>query len=292
MNCYTKALHLPSVVEQAGLYARRGMCELQLGKYDLAREDAEDAIEREPNKVGHHHLLSEALLRLDLISEAAAACREGLRVDPRDPVLLQRQRDCGAIQGQHVADKNPQTVLPALSVCIEKVTAESTVLTLKPEDVFIVTHETFEEYWRAYLERNRVMIKAHTLRDGSKDRGEGLKLAVRAYEEAAHIGSAEGMYNLAILYEKGQGGLVRDFARKLEYLGRAIAQKPFVELAGSSKVFANIGVAEAENAMGVSYREGAGVDVELKVAASWFLKSAEHGYAGGQNNVGCALKSW
>ncbi|CAF3753042.1 unnamed protein product [Rotaria sp. Silwood1] len=54
-------------------------------------------------------------------------------------------------------------------------------------------------------------------------------------------------------------------------------------------ILRNIGVAEAENSLGILYRDGAGVDIDQIKATEYFRRSAEHGCPEGQNNFAVAL---
>lgn len=56
-------------------------------------------LSHEPKQVDYYYycLLSQALVELKLYSEAIGICDDGLRVEPRDPNLLERMRDCRAI---------------------------------------------------------------------------------------------------------------------------------------------------------------------------------------------------
>ena len=54
-------------------------------------------------------------------------------------------------------------------------------------------------------------------------------------------------------------------------------------------IFYNLGVSEAENGLGNSYRDGRGVDIDFKKAFNHYLRSAEFGCPEGQNNVGVFL---
>jgi len=64
MNCYTRAIHLNQ--QDAVLYSNRSLCELRLSKFDLAREDIEDAIQLDPKNVKYFRVLSEVLLEMRL----------------------------------------------------------------------------------------------------------------------------------------------------------------------------------------------------------------------------------
>lgn len=80
------------------LYSNRALCELQLKKYELAREDAEDAIALDSNNIKYHRTLSTALYHLELWDECLTVCENGLKYCARDEVLLKRQRDCIALE--------------------------------------------------------------------------------------------------------------------------------------------------------------------------------------------------
>ena len=86
--------------------------------------------------------------------------------------------------------------------------------------------------------------------------------AFTLFQEAGERGNAEGLYNVAMMYKRGQGGLPRDFSKQREYCKRAAAQKPFLKF--NDIIVLNIGVAEAENSLGIDYRDGTGCDRDLK----------------------------
>ncbi len=280
MNCFTRALHcLTGESEGAELFAKRALCEIQLEKFELAREDAEDALERE-SKLENFQLLSEVLMRLDLVGEARFVCADGLKQAPRDPILLQRQRDCIALLNRAVTDANVKQVEDYSAKGFLKALERNKQFTPKPEDVMVIA----KGFWTEKMKAASLVLKAHIIRD----KGD-LRQATKFYEEAAQAGSAEGLYNLGVLYNAGRGGFLRDFGRAASLFRQACSQKAFWHIEGSDGYVVNVGVAEAENSIGVMFRDGIGVDVDFKEAVSWFLKSAEHGLSWGQNNIGCAL---
>lgn len=54
---------------------------------------------------------------------------------------------------------------------------------------------------------------------------------------------------------------------------------------------ANQGVVEAQNILGLLYKEGDGVRQDYGKAVEWFKKAADQGYASGQYNMGYAYSS-
>ena len=91
MDCYSKAIRINPKV--AILYSNRALCELQLGKLQLARKDAENSKNLDPTRIKTHRILSEALFKLSLFKEATDICQDGLKINPRDEVLLLKLRD-------------------------------------------------------------------------------------------------------------------------------------------------------------------------------------------------------
>jgi len=94
------------------------------------------------------------------------------------------------------------------------------------------------------------------------------------------------MYNLGVIYGREITGIV-DYSRMLKYFKLAASQKAFYKI--YENIFYNLGVSEAENGLGNSYRDGRGVDIDFKKAFNHYLRSAEFGCPEGQNNVGVFL---
>jgi len=135
-------------------------------------------------------------------------------------------------------------------------------------------------------------ITAKTMGDKKTDFSQSLKKnreekAFAIYKAAAKKGNAQGLYNMAIFYSEGKGGLPRDFHKAVELCRKAAGQKAFIRF--EENVIRNAGVADAECFLGDSYRDGRGVDPCSTKAFEWYLKSSQHDCPSGLNNLGLAL---
>ncbi|CAF1672082.1 unnamed protein product [Rotaria magnacalcarata] len=282
MNSYTQALRWTQ--NQPILYANRASCELKLTMYQLAREDAEDSIELDSSQVTYYRILSEALMALELYTEAIAVCTKGLEVEPRDEVLLVWKRDSSALEKALIYQvTNPRVIKPEISQ-YEDILSRMAAHNVKPTPCDSEIEEITD--WESVVRSSGLMIEIKRLYKLQKPELE--TRIVEMCEEASRLGNAEALYNQGINYgEGGYGGLLRDFSQKILYFQKAAAQKPYCRL--SNYVIHNPGVAEAENGLGVSYRDGSGCDIDANKAVMYFRRSAEHGYAEGQNNFAIAL---
>ncbi|PAA57002.1 hypothetical protein BOX15_Mlig011296g1, partial [Macrostomum lignano] len=280
MNCYSRAIKSTSNV--AVLFSNRALCEINLRKFDLAREDAEDAIELDPSPVKFYRILSETLFKLRLYQQAADVCKAGLKISSTDETLLMRVRLCDELvldsEQQSNADRSKVGQDPTVHKKLRDCQVESTS-DISPDEVHPMDS--------AVLQSISELDKAHQiLQSGRGDIGEEQK-AFEIFESVAKQGSAQGLYNMAIMYKDGNAGLARDPAKHFQLCLQAAEQNPY--LSAMDDVFLNIGVAEAENALGVAYRDGMAVDKDDKLAFKWFLKSARHGYASAMSNLGLAF---
>jgi uncharacterized protein len=108
-------------------------------------------------------------------------------------------------------------------------------------------------------------------------------MAAQYYAKAAQSKNAEGMYNLALLYQKGLGVKV-DYKMSISLLKQAASQNPMRNINGME--IANVGVAEAEHSLGLAYNEGVYVDKNTCIAAEWYEKAVKHNYSNSANNLG------
>ncbi|KAG7375659.1 hypothetical protein PHYPSEUDO_000301 [Phytophthora pseudosyringae] len=114
--------------------------------------------------------------------------------------------------------------------------------------------------------------------------------------KAGEAGVAEAWFRLGVLYSssvrKGMP-LTADPHKMMECFHSAASLRPFIKPPGN-RVFPHQGVAEAENELGVCYRDGIPapvVEADLKKAFHFFLRSAEHDYPVGQYNVAVAFST-
>ncbi|CAH0519413.1 unnamed protein product [Peronospora belbahrii] len=111
--------------------------------------------------------------------------------------------------------------------------------------------------------------------------------------KAGKAGIAEAWFCLGVLYSSDVRKcmpLKADPHKMLECFQKAAELRPFIKPPGN-RVFSHQGVAEAENELGVCYRDGkpaSVVDVDLEKAFHYFLRSAEHDYPIGQYHVAIA----
>eukprot|EP00026_Physarum_polycephalum_P002467 Phypoly_transcript_02474.p1 GENE.Phypoly_transcript_02474~~Phypoly_transcript_02474.p1 ORF type:complete len:892 (+),score=143.23 Phypoly_transcript_02474:206-2677(+) len=123
------------------------------------------------------------------------------------------------------------------------------------------------------------VMQAHAYRDGILGFKQDMGEAKRLYLKAAEKGSAEAMYNLGCFYANGYCGPI-DLKRAVEWWHKAALQEFRVE--GHE----NIGVKEAESALGSAYLDGLGIEQDEGRAIKFMEKAAFHGHAGANNNLG------
>ncbi len=100
------------------------------------------------------------------------------------------------------------------------------------------------------------------------ERGD-FETAAREFQELAERGDPTAQYDLAIMYEKGQG-MALDYAEAAKWYRLAAEQ----------------GHTDAQDNLGYMYATGRGVTRDLGEAVKWIRLSAEHGNALAQYNLG------
>ncbi|CAF3357993.1 unnamed protein product, partial [Rotaria sp. Silwood2] len=101
------------------------------------------------------------------------------------------------------------------------------------------------------------------------------------FAEAAGQDNAEGMYNLAMLYDRGLG--VKKDHRLATHLYEQAALQP-TQVPKTNRQ--NIGVAESQHALGLRYYNGVDVAKNYATAAYWYKRAADNGCEQAANNLG------
>ena len=134
----------------------------------------------------------------------------------------------------------------------------------------------------------------------SKDYSEAAKWFLKAAEQ----GDADAQYNLALMYENGEG-VKKDYKEAVRWYTKAAEQgyasaqymlgymycnglgvKDYSEALKWYRKAAEQGDADAQGNLGWMYANGLGVSRDYKEAVKWYRKSAEKGQAGAQGNLG------
>jgi TPR repeat protein len=125
------------------------------------------------------------------------------------------------------------------------------------------------------------VVRGHKYEHGDIDVNQDYEQAANYFAKAAGQGNAEGMYNLARLYDRGLG-VKKDHKMAFKLLQQAAAQP---SQHPKSKDLPNVGVAEAEHSLGLRYAEGVVVHKNLSIAAQWYQRATDHGSAESANNL-------
>jgi len=96
------------------------------------------------------------------------------------------------------------------------------------------------------------VIRGHRHYHGMAGFKQDYEMSAKYFAKAARNGNAEGLYNLAQMTSKGEG-VKQDHNLAIKLLEEAAKQPP------KKGSFPNIGVAEAQHALGLRYEEGVGV---------------------------------
>ena len=265
MNCYTLAIRLKS--DEAVLYSNRAICEIQLKKMQLAREDAQTAISFDSRNIKYFRVLSEALMGLKLFDEALIACERGLKLDPREPTLLLRQRECKIKSSDRKEQmKKLESKKPRIESYIPK-----------PDDVEVKEGGDFDEFLNLTL--GYVHLDASNFDE---------KKALEFFERAAQNGNPRALYQLGLMHYEGKAELAEDPFSAVKLWKRAAAHKPFFEKNG--EIFPNEGVASSENAIGNAFRDGKGVEQNDAEAFKWYERASEHGCPESWKNLASFLE--
>ncbi|CAF1291030.1 unnamed protein product [Rotaria sordida] len=125
------------------------------------------------------------------------------------------------------------------------------------------------------------VVKGHKFEHGDIDVKQNYEQAAKYFAKAASQGNAEGMYNIGQLTDLSLG-VKKDHRMARMWFEKAAAQLPQNSLFPDRP---NLGVAEAEHALGLRYAAGVSVDKNLETAAYWYQRAVDHGSAPAANNL-------
>ncbi|MBB6521094.1 tetratricopeptide repeat protein [Pseudoteredinibacter isoporae] len=101
-----------------------------------------------------------------------------------------------------------------------------------------------------------------------------IKRAAGLYQLAADKNSALGQNRLALVYIRGEAGVLQDYSQALEILKKAAAT----------------GNADAQFNYATMFEKGWGLKPNMKEAVTWFTKAAEQQHIGAQNKLALAYR--
>ncbi|CAF3242406.1 unnamed protein product, partial [Rotaria sp. Silwood2] len=253
MNLYTQAIYLAPSYPM--LYSNRALCEMNLKKFELARQDAEDAIELDNSNVKYFRILSEALLELFFLDEGELACTAGLQLQPNDLVLIQRE--------QFISEMKK-------SIATKRISGDL----LRDEEIFNITDI------HTYLHIQDLQQKIDQL--GQTETLESFTLKLELIKQQAMLGCAEALCLMGSFFDS-----TGHLDRTKFFFEQAAAQRPYIRVNGI--VMRNKGVEIAENNLGVMYLSGRGVDLDHDKATEYCRRSVEHGFSAAHHNLGFSL---
>ena len=188
IGIYNRALE--AFPEEAVLYSNRAICEIKLGHFDLAREDAEDAIELASTEVKYYLVLCDALVKLRKWNDLESVAKKGLELAPTRAEFIAHLRDAN---GHLNSERNDNKAEMPIEMALKKSPAELRK-DLKNEDVPLSDIEDVDGY--AYARMLRLCLDAHSYYHGILGKPKDEMKAFKLYSKASDLGSLEGKYNL------------------------------------------------------------------------------------------------
>lgn len=108
--------------------------------------------------------------------------------------------------------------------------------------------------------------------------------ALEYYKQAAELGNVEAIYNVGMCAKLGQG-CQKDSVTASYYFYQA-AQKDYELSFEELKALAEAGIPEAQNRLGICYKQGHATKIVEKNAAYWYHQAAKQGNPYAQYNLG------
>lgn len=240
-----------------------------------ALHDAKQARSLWPTSWQGHFRVGKANAALNDHDKAISSFERALALDPVNKKIQDALYDSRHIHGQqsrhdHLNPKMQPMTMDELFQDMEQ------KLGSNPEDIRS-GHRLRDQFDPVGAD----VVRGHKYFHGDIDVEQDYEQAATYFGKAASQGNAEGMYNLALLTDRGLG-VKKDHSFAVKLLEQAASQPAeHPTLPGRP----NIGVAEAEHSLGLRYYEGVVVSKNPSIAAMWYQRAVDHGSAEAANNL-------
>ena len=281
IGAYTEGIALDgiSTQEMAVLYSNRSVVQLASGNVDEAKFDAKSCITLHPMWSRGYYRLAKVYEALQRYKKALWNHEVALLLNPDARDALEARDYCRILVGKQKRDDH---LNPTLQITTrEAVREEMSRLGLG------VLHDILKCERGDFLKGlpHRICAEAHKYLHGLDGCQRDYEMAAKLFAKAARKENAEGLYNLAVLTQEGKGVQLNIQEGHRLFL-QAANQDPMKELLPGSGVLArNLGVAEAQHHLGLSYENGIGVGSNYAKAREWYEKAVENGSGFSANNL-------
>jgi len=260
VQAYTKAIDLEKVPLElrAILHSNRSIALLKLKDLEGSKDDAKSVITLRPNWFRGYCRLGETYEKAKKYSKASFNFNMSIRLGDESKETLEHLEYCKFMEDKM---KRSEHTDPDM---------------LKAKDLTYSLNKSFasnllgSEQARKFMEGKPLHLcqMGHCYQLGRGGCPQDYEKAAEYYSKAASLGSADGLYNLALLTREGKG-VERNLRKGHQLLLEAASKPPTIEYTkGSGIKTRNIGVMEACHSLGTAYQNGYAVKVDLKAVSS------------------------
>ena len=299
---FTEALKFYSILihsyehsngEYVDLYFKRSLTNLYIYDGSVEKDekyiysallDAEKTIDYGPNLVKGYVQTAEIYLKLNKLEDSERFLKKALAIDCGNNDLKNSLANVRSKIG--VQERLEHLDLKHLPKTIEE-SNEQILKSLEENQGISIengkkTYEIIKNLQQKNDPTKADVFLGHEYRDGSKSLKQNYEMAAKYYGKAAFEKNAEALYNLALLHMKGLG-VKKDFKIAISLLKQAASQPHKIQF-GQMKV-PNVGVKEAEHALGLAYIQGTYVEKNVGIAVYWYDLAVKHENGYSANNL-------
>lgn len=294
INTYSDAIVMPYVgkKKRAALYLNRAHSLLKMQSCDEetkenvlanALNDAEEASSLDPSWFKPHLRLGEIYMKIGDLKKSESCFIRACALEPANKHL---KNALAEVKDELKKVSMKEHLDPRFHPKTTEERWEEFEKTLSISGIGPIPKGKLEEV-KKFLYKNipgqEDVVKGHEYRDGAVGVKQDYSSAAKYYMKGVGKGNAEAMYNMALLYQRGQG-VEKNFQLAHSLLEDAATQSPTMTLMSQS--VPRVGVAEAEHSLGFSYENGIFVEQSHYEAVCWYKKAVSHGSATAANNLG------